>query len=267
MGAGNIEAAESLMWMSEFEDVSDSTWAEIAAGLRGVDPDSMRLVAANLVVEGEASIRTLAQVYEARAVEGWRQVQVVSRAGRVFGLNVQRTDDSLVQRHAFLNAPIMVEQATLLLWGLSAWVVALWAAVRVVRARMPKRWLWAALSFVMVGRVNLNWTTGEGWIDLAAFFPPISWTKAGPMAPWVFGVGVPLFAMVAWRKAAAWERTPERPEGEPSSPGRWVVYRSVPGGGSHRLAAYATRVSAEQHANRLISAGLNIEYWVAEEEP
>jgi len=264
---GRIEDAQSLMWMSEFERAPDGLWLGLSESLRGIAPEAMRLVDAGVQIEGQGSIRTVAQTYEALASDGWRQVHIVSRAGRAAGFHVQGSERSLVEHYGFRSAPVTTEQATAVLWGLSAWIVAFGAAAKVIRVRMPGRWLWAALSFVMLGRVSVNWTTGESALTvLAVFAPPTHWMKAGLITPWVLSVGVPVFAMVAWRKAAAWERAPRFPEPEGSSPGRWAVYRSTPEGGRTRLAAYSEKSSAEAHMQRLRSAGLDVEYWVEDEE-
>lgn len=204
---GEVEQAKQLMWGAAYGDVTDSVWTAVSDVLRGVSTDSLKLISFHLSVEGKDKIRTSQLVFEGPGASGWALVDVSLRSGRAFRFHVQQMGRSLVEANSFWNAPVRLAHIWILLWGASAWIAAIAAAWRVVRTRVKYRIGWAAASFVMVGRVTLNWTTGSVAMNPAAIsVPPIGWSTTGVAQPWFVFVGVPLFAILAWRKATRWER-------------------------------------------------------------
>jgi hypothetical protein len=82
------------------------------------------------------------------------------------------------------------------------------AAVRVARTRMGGRWLWVALALLGVGRVSLNWTTGQVMTQpLVVLLLPTAWVKHGPVDPWIVSFAFPIGAIVVWERCRRYRRT------------------------------------------------------------
>jgi hypothetical protein len=84
------------------------------------------------------------------------------------------------------------------------------SAIQVLRTPMPRRWWLALLALVASGTLQLNWTTGAlRFVSTNfVFFFGGAMTKAGPGAPWILSVALPIGACVAlWRRAAFLRRS------------------------------------------------------------
>lgn len=261
---GEFASAKRWVLGSTLRQVPDSVWETISTTLQGLQVDSLEAVGLTVNTAGEG-LRTVSQTFEVKGPESWLVIGLVSQAGLVARFNVETNDVSLRERFALTNAPLRPAHAYILFWAISAWGAAIAASWRAIRAKMPGRWLWVPLSFVMVGRLTLNWTTAAAsFFPLTVFVPPLTWAKSGPAAPWLFGVGIPLFAMITWRKAARWEAAPVAadPVSQVDYSTTWTVFRSTTDGGQFRIAAYNSEAAAQSHLERLQSAGLEHTFWI-----
>ena len=99
--------------------------------------------------------------YEGPATDHWYVATVRLQEGQLYGLNVVRSDQSLVSANAFHLLDIGLPHLLMFMLGLGSIAVACLASYRVVTSPVPRRKLWAVLSFIMVGSFSLNWTTGR----------------------------------------------------------------------------------------------------------
>jgi hypothetical protein len=108
------------------------------------------------------------------------------------------------------------------LWLLAtavALVVSLATALHVVMSRgMPRRWLWALVALIGVGRFSLDWSTGN-WT-----FSPLQFLlfsaaamRPGPVAPWFISFALPFGAAFAeWKRQQWMRRPPSVPDESPA---------------------------------------------------
>jgi hypothetical protein len=78
------------------------------------------------------------------------------------------------------------------------------ALVVCIRSRVRRKWLWILFILLPVGKIWLNWSTGEWGAQLLAFqLLGASMFKMGLYAPWVLSVSFPLGAIsfLLWRKS------------------------------------------------------------------
>lgn len=205
---GDFEAVKELSWPESYQNVPDSMWTILRTSLQGVNVDSMRLVGLQVVTRSGVG-RIAYQWYEARLPNGWAEIRIRTRDDRVDDFHGAFQTESVGEEYSFWNAPLRPSQGLLLLWALGTTLLSLGAALRVLRSHMKRRWLWAPLSFAVLGRLSLNWTTGA--ISGSPFYVsllPLSWVRYGLASPWYMGVGVPVFAVIAWRKATLASRPP-----------------------------------------------------------
>ncbi len=200
-GSGDAESIRTSFHSSVEDPGSAETWSTIMDVLEGADLSERRLIGINVnTVDGQ---RRVLLTYEGPASENWYVVNVRVRDGELFGFQVSPSEQSLVAANAFRSGSVGFAHAVLLLLGVGSIGIAMLASYRVLNSDIRRRKLWAVLPWVMIGRFTLNWTTGAFGLQLISIHvPPITFTKAGPAAPWLFGFGLPVFALIALRKAA-----------------------------------------------------------------
>ncbi len=127
------------------------------------------------------------------------QVQMRQSGGEraITFLNLERLPDSLQRLNAFRLRGQSVGRYVFLSFAAMVPIFTLYCLFVCARTPLPRgKWLWLAFVAVGIGRISLNWTTG------ALSFTPLSFqllgagaTTAGPYAPWVVSVALPIGAV------------------------------------------------------------------------
>jgi hypothetical protein len=159
------------------------------------------------------------EVYGARGI-ALVQVRLVE-AGiqrQIDALHIEPLQRPLRAAHGFWQNLRLV-QALVLGAAISVAAFSLWAAVQVARTAMPKRWGWALIALVGVGKFAVNWTTGElGTEILSVQLLGASAFRNGLVAPWIVAFSFPIGAIVAMRRRQrALNPVPEPSAAEPAS--------------------------------------------------
>jgi hypothetical protein len=110
----------------------------------------------------------------------------------------------LIGAHDFWKH-LRLARAAMLCLAIAISLFTLWVAVTVVRTPMRRRWGWAVVALLGVGKVVVNWTSGETIAHLVSFpsiTAPIA--RSELLGPWVVAVSFPLGAILAlWRRQRA----------------------------------------------------------------
>jgi hypothetical protein len=73
----------------------------------------------------------------------------------------------------------------------------LFALVVCVRSKIRRKWLWVVFTLLGLITLRLNWTTGQTDYQIFSFqLFGASALAAGSYAPWIFGVSLPIGAIV-----------------------------------------------------------------------
>lgn len=164
-------------------------------------PLDVSLNKANWTVGGE--VRNLDAVYQVHGKSGWALVEATTQTsqGRTLltGIYVQPTATDPRQINGFSLAQAGARQWTMLAAMLSALVVTIAALVRVWRSGLfPRRWLWTIGAIIGVMTLKLNWSTGElSFQPISVQLFSVSVSKQPVNAPWMLGLSLPLFALIA----------------------------------------------------------------------
>lgn len=114
--------------------------------------------------------------------------------------HVQALTEDLRKTHAFTFARAGAAHFIFTALGLLIPLFVLVSFVACLRARWPKRkWLWALFVLVSMGKLTLNWTTGE--IDFGIFHFLLGGAAAmtaSAYSPWIISIGFPLGAVLFW---------------------------------------------------------------------
>lgn len=171
---------------------------KMAAALPPQNPVSVEVVGAN-TIRGSSVTRDDI-TFEYQFPDRWLLASVATqKAGGVStitGIHVNVLPDSLEHVNRFsLGGKGLLQYAVLALAPLVA-IVSLCALVLCARTRMMKRkWLWILFILFGVGKLSVNWTTGQwGFMPLsvqlfsAGAFSPL-------YGPWILSVSFPLGAV------------------------------------------------------------------------
>lgn len=174
------------------------TLVKMAAALPPQNPVSVKVVGANTFRGSGVTKDDI--TFEYQFPDRWLLASVaIEKTGGVstiIGIHVNLLPDSLEHLNRFsLRGKGLLQYAVLALAALAA-IVSLYALVLCARTRMTKRkWLWILFILFGVGKLSVNWTTGQWGITplsvqlfSAAAFSPL-------YGPWILSVSFPLGAV------------------------------------------------------------------------
>ncbi len=81
------------------------------------------------------------------------------------------------------------------------------------------RWLWLLLTLVGIVRLNVNWTTGQSYLQIVSFvLPPFGFSRASLAGPWFMWFSFPIGAIVYWIRRNSLNATADRGVADIRSP-------------------------------------------------
>jgi hypothetical protein len=177
---------------------------EIARQVPSGEPTNIRTVGAH--TNSTNSVTSFNLTFEYQYKDSWLLANAVleRRDGKVVvqGIHVTPRTRSLETENAFTLAGKSALHYAVLALAVAIPLLVVYALVACVRTKVPKRkWLW--LLFVAVGLVQFqfNWTTGAWGIQPISFaLLGAGFSKAGPVAPYIFTLAFPLGALVFLKK-------------------------------------------------------------------
>jgi hypothetical protein len=194
----------------------------VAALLRTTSPSAAHVVSANVLEwVGSSRRRHVSLSYESPTHDGkaWVVFSVTLRETgdtvSVVGFSASGRPRSFESENAFTLAHRSPRHFLCLGLAILIPIFTIVFAAYLVRARMPKRWLWALAALVTGPTFVLNWTTGQAamlsfnWILFGG-----SATRTAIAAPWLVSFGIPTGALVAYIRYRAWRHgsRPRAPE-------------------------------------------------------
>jgi hypothetical protein len=208
--------------------ISDSdtmgTLAKMAGMFPAEEPKSVKVVDLKFSHGPDSSTHSLALEYEFS--EEWLLVNISIRrkdgASTITGFNVTPLADSLESLNRFSLVGKRVSQYGVLCLAVIGPIFCLYVFVLCLRTkRQNLRWLWAIFILIGVGRLAVNWTTGELTVALLALHIPCASVTAVPAyGPWTVAVSLPLgailFLMIRNRNTASRQPRSPSPEQLPS---------------------------------------------------
>jgi hypothetical protein len=164
------------------------------------EPKSLKVVDLQFQHGRDSTTHTLALEYEFR--ETWLLVNISIK--RMDGLttiaafNVRPMADSLESVNNFSLVGKSGLHYLMLGFALAAPIFCLYALVICLRTEKQNfKWLWAVFILFGVGRLAINWTTGElAFTPLAVHIPCGFATAVPAYGPWMVGASLPLGAIL-----------------------------------------------------------------------
>jgi hypothetical protein len=131
----------------------------------------------------------------------WILVELVMEtsngATSISGFHVTVIDDSLEHRNRFTLLGKGSRQYIVLLLGAVSLLISGWAVVLCARTKIEKhKWLWVILTLLGVGKLSVDWTTGETLSSLISVQVPTLSAFAALYGAWVVSAAFPLGGII-----------------------------------------------------------------------
>lgn len=190
-----VHDSDSSLVDSNIQD----TLARMAAIIPAEDPKSIKVVGAHVFHGSEFSRTNITLEYEFPSK--WVLVDVTTQkkdsSFSIVGFHVNPIADSLENLNKFTFVGKGGVQYSVLTMAVFTTLFSLYAFVMCLRTKNVKRkWLWAIFILVGVGKLAVNWTTGEWGFQTLAFQIPCGTASAQLYGPWMIAVSLPLGAIV-----------------------------------------------------------------------
>lgn len=144
--------------------------------------------------------------FEYQFSDGWAAANVVlirvNNELKVIGFHVYRTQASQKELNAFTAANLSLAHIVILVFTFGIPLFMIFTCFQVYKTPIPKRkWLWYIVSFIGIGGVTFNWTTGVFTYQLLTIkFLGFSAVATSVHAPWLFTLTIPIGPIVFWLK-------------------------------------------------------------------
>jgi len=184
--------------------ISDANTEETLKTMAGMfpaeEPKSVKVVDIKFLRHQGVSTHSLTLEYEFS--ETWLLVNIgikrLNETSTIAVFRVTPISDSLESVNRFSLEGKGSVQYLMLGLALAAPIFSFYVLVVCLRTRgQPFKWLWAIFILFGVGKLAVNWTTGElGFTPLAVHIPCASMTAVPAYGPWVVAVSLPLGALL-----------------------------------------------------------------------
>lgn len=199
-GQDSIVLSRLTPRLQQMQDVKDSLAASRAEFPPGV-PEQVELVDAQAFFPSAGAVRR-ALAFEMRIGDAWAVVNVLvlEEFDMLFvdGVGVRKAPGSLRTINAFTLEGKTPAHLLILAILVAVPTFSLIVAALVLQTPMRRRWLWAALALLGVGKLGFNWTTGETFNQMISVqLLGAGVFRAGLAGPWWIVVSFPAGALIA----------------------------------------------------------------------
>jgi hypothetical protein len=178
----------------------DATLGKMVDLIPGGTPVSVKLVGAQRSTM--SGVTTLTLTFEYQFAGRWIVANVATKSKdgvtTIVGLHVYPESSSLESTNRFTLSGKSVLQYVVLGAAIAVGLFTLVVFVVCTRTKMKRRkWLWILFILFGLGKLSVNWTTGQwGFMALAAQLFGVSAAAASPYSPWIVSVSLPIGAVL-----------------------------------------------------------------------
>jgi hypothetical protein len=175
------------------------TFAQMAAFFPNETPESIKVVGAHIFYGQESSTMDITLEYQFRSK--WLLANVTTQkkgdVSTITGFHVTAMADSLENLNKFTLAGKNTVQYLILAVAVCSLLFSLCAFALCMRTKFGKnKWLWMIFTLVGVGKLGINWTTGQ-WTWTFVFIQiPCATANHSLYGPWTVAVSLPLGAIL-----------------------------------------------------------------------
>ena len=176
-----------------------TTFEKMRAFIPDGDPLSIRVVGYYWNFTAGSTTETVTLEYQYRGE--WLLFNAVthkdSGATLISGLAIRPMDGSIEESNRFTLAGKGLDHYVMLSLMTLDVLLSVWALILCAMTPVKKRkWLWALFILVGVGKLSMNWTTGEIFTQIAYISVPVVAAGANIYGPWTISICFPLGAFI-----------------------------------------------------------------------
>jgi hypothetical protein len=198
----NYAYVTSKMHPELLAKVTNAGLDEVSSYFPQGEPQSTELMGSNVRVFNGVWSANFS--FESEFNDGWSvsNISMVKEGDKtlVTSIKVYRTAESQKVVNSFLNADLNATKLLILVLTLVIPIFMIVTCVAVYRAPIEKKWRWYLFSFVGVGAITMNWTTGEIGTRYALIKLLGGASTASEFAPFIFSFTIPIGAIAFWLK-------------------------------------------------------------------
>jgi hypothetical protein len=192
---GKVDQIERDLDASVTDSSVRDTFAKMAAIFPAENPVSVKVVGAHIFKGQEYSTTDITLEYQFPSK--WLLVSVVTRKqgniSTIIGFHVNPIPDSLENQNKFSLLGKGASQYLILIFAACSLLFSFYVLVVCIRTKIGKtKWLWMLFILVGVGRLAVNWTTGEFTFTPFAFQIPCLAATHPLYGPWTIAFYLPL---------------------------------------------------------------------------
>lgn len=202
--AQEYDYVKSMLSPEIASQVNDELLEKMANHFRPGEPKSVKIIGSHVNIHNGQWRGNFTFEYEFES--GWNlantALKKVGNGYEVIGLNVYQTAASQKEINAFNLSSKSVTQYSVFILAIAVPIFILCTLIVCIRTPIPrKKWLWIVFILFGIGAIQVNWTNGAYGFQLISFqLFGASAISAGPGAPYVLSVSVPLGALIFWLK-------------------------------------------------------------------
>ena len=214
----DIETAIELLDPQLHQPDTESNLNEIADFFDPGAPVSMEFIGFNVFSTPEKRRSNL--TYQYQFTNSWLLASVVvdtiGDEKHVMGITVNPIPASLGELNAFTFENKGIRHYIMLLGAVVIPIFILFALIVCIRTKMKKKkWLWIIFILLGVGKLGLNWSTGQILFNPFSIYVQLLGTgiiKQGIYAPWIIITSLPLGAILFLLRRKKLMKEPEETE-------------------------------------------------------
>lgn len=196
---GKFDQIERDLDPSIADSNTRDTFAKMAAIFPIENPESVKVVSASILHGQDYS--TTGITFEYQFPSKWLLVDVTTRrkgdVSTVLGFHVRPMADSLENLNKFSLSGKSAAQYLTLTFAVSSLLFSVYILVLCIRTKIGKtKWLWMLFILVGVGKLAVNWTTGEFTFTPLAFQIPCVSAMRPFYGPWTIAAYLPVGAVL-----------------------------------------------------------------------
>jgi hypothetical protein len=181
-------------------DFGDETLKKMADLIPAGEPTSVKLVGANQF-SSKAVGTTRDLGYEYQFGEQFILIQVNRKikdgTDTIIGFRVRPLRESLEKQDEFTLSGKSALQYGVLAAAILALVFSLYALIVCIRTKhLRRKWLWILFILFGLGKLSVNWATGQWVVNLLFAQLFSAGATAGYFSPWIISVSLPIGAAV-----------------------------------------------------------------------
>ena len=196
----------------------ESNLTVVADVLDKGDVLSLELVGCNVFSTPQKRRSNL--TYQYQFADGWvlaaLTIDTVDDHQQVFGINVNPTPKSLGELNAFTFKDKSLKHYFMLVASIGIPLFILFVLVICIRTKVrKKKWLWIIFILLGLGKLGLNWSTGQILFNPFSFYFQLLGSgivKQGLYAPWIITISLPLGAILFLIRKDKLTKQPEQEE-------------------------------------------------------